>query len=768
MARDAILQVRILGDASGAQRAMGDAGSAVDNLESSFSKLALPAGIAFGAVVLGGKQAYDAASRLEQAMGAVDSVFGDNASTVKGWADTASTSVGLSKSAYGEMASVIGAQLNNLTGNADTALSGTQNLIGLGADLAATFGGTTTDAVGALSAALRGEADPAERYGLSLNQTAVNAYLASKGLSGLQGDALTAAKAQAVMDLATQQAGGALGQFTRESDTAAGSAQIAGAQFEDAKASLGEALLPAAASVTKELGNLAKAAGDNPQVFMAIAGAIGAVSGAVLAVNGAFKVYRTGQDAVNAGRTVWSGVATQVGRMRDGFNSAGAAASKFSGTAGTLGGALRKVTDATTSGVKAAARWIASQARAAAAGAKNIAMLVAQKVAQIAGAVATGIATAAVNLWNIAVAIATSPITLIIIAILAVIAVFVLLWVKVKGFRDFFINIWNGILAVFSVVWNAIKTIVGVVITVITAYVKIWLAIVLVAWELIKIGAAAVWSFIVDVWNGIRAAAATVFNWLLGIAATVWAFLVGVWEGIRNAATAAWNWIWTNAIQPVFNFLMNIAATVWAFVVGAWEGIRNAASTAWNWVVNNVVQPVMDRIKNAVQTARDVINNVWETIKTAGSNIWEGIKSAANTALDPIKTAINKVKDAFDAVKSAVQNVIDILGRIKVPDVVDKISGWLGIGGRSAAIPEGAYPYAALGRSFPAALTEYGARTLTPRLSNLSADAINRQLAGVTVVVNGALDPVAVARQIRVMLRDDDRRHSGVRLAAVT
>ena len=71
----------------------------------------------------------------------------------------------------------------------------TGEMIQLGADLAAQFGGSSADAVAALSSALRGEADPAEKYGLALSQTAINAELMAKGQSKLTGKQLTAAKA---------------------------------------------------------------------------------------------------------------------------------------------------------------------------------------------------------------------------------------------------------------------------------------------------------------------------------------------------------------------------------------------------------------------------------------------------------------------------------------------------------------------------------------------------------------------------------------------
>lgn len=298
--RSAVLTVRIVTNAQQAQQGAQQAASSYQAMGKDLEKLAVPAAIAAGAIVLAGKQAVDAASAQQQAFGAVESVYGDAADSVLAYANTAAKSLGLSKAAYSDYAAVIGAQLKGLGFTSEDAAQSSNNLIKMGADLAATFGGTTADAVQALSAALRGEADPAERYGLSLSQTRVNAELAARGLDKLEGNALTAAKAQVVMDLATQQAAGALGQFDRESDSAAGSAQIASASFMDAKASLGQSLLPAVTAVTIALTGLANWMGQNSTLVLIVAGAVGVLAGAILALNVAMKVAAVVTWAMNS------------------------------------------------------------------------------------------------------------------------------------------------------------------------------------------------------------------------------------------------------------------------------------------------------------------------------------------------------------------------------------------------------------------------------------------------------------------------------------
>jgi hypothetical protein len=296
----ATLIVKILTDASGAKKGTEQAASAYQKFGAGIQKLTPYAAGAAAAIIGIGAKAVSAASATEQAMGSLDAVFGKNAGQVKGWAASAAKSLGLSKSQYGEFAAVIGAQLNNLGLSADDALKGTKDLISLGADLSATFGGTTADAVSALSAALRGEGDPAERYGLSLNQTAVNARLAEKGLDKLTGSALKTAKTQTILQLATEQAGGAVGQFAAQSSTLAEQQQINDAAWQNALSTLGTQLLPIVTKVTQQFASLAQWISQNSTLVTAIVAVIGTLAAIILVLAAAMKIATIVQWALNS------------------------------------------------------------------------------------------------------------------------------------------------------------------------------------------------------------------------------------------------------------------------------------------------------------------------------------------------------------------------------------------------------------------------------------------------------------------------------------
>lgn len=304
MSKSAILSVKILADATKAKAGLDSAAGEVDkfeksagnslkNWESHLNKATAAMSAVSAGVIAMGKQALDAASNLQQSTGAVESVFKGQAARVKEFSDQAAQAVGLSKNQYNELASVLGAQLKNIGVEQGALVGQTNDLIKTGADLAATFGGTTADAVSALSALMRGERDPIERYGVSIKQATIEAKLAEMGLKGLEGEAKTAAETQATLALLTEQTSSSLGQFSREADTAAGAQQRAAAEWENAKASLGEALLPYAAEAARVLGDMAKAIGEHPELFQLAAGAVLGLTGALLGLKTTITVVQT-------------------------------------------------------------------------------------------------------------------------------------------------------------------------------------------------------------------------------------------------------------------------------------------------------------------------------------------------------------------------------------------------------------------------------------------------------------------------------------------
>lgn len=248
--RAAQLRIDVDVDASGVGRGVGQAEGRLNKLGGVGRKagLAVAAGTALAGAAAAkfGLDAVSAASDVEQAYGALESIYGKNADAVKKWSRGAAQEVGLATSEYANLAALLGAQLQGMGVETRKSANQSRELIALGSDLAATFGGSVADAVGAVSSLMKGERDPIERYGVSIKQADVNARLAALGLEGLTGKAAKQAEAQAVLSLLTEQTTAAQGAFGRESNTLAGQQERLTAQFENMKAAIGERLLPVA------------------------------------------------------------------------------------------------------------------------------------------------------------------------------------------------------------------------------------------------------------------------------------------------------------------------------------------------------------------------------------------------------------------------------------------------------------------------------------------------------------------------------------------
>lgn len=451
--KTAILSVRIISDAKKAVAGFKEATGGLDKLESGLKKVQPAATVAAGAVIALGKQAVDSASALEQSTGAVESVFKAQATAIKDLAADAAGAVGLSANQYQEFASVIGSQLKNLGTAQEDLVPTTDKLITMGADLASMFGGTTAEAVESLSAAFRGEYDPVEKYGISIKKSDINARLAAKGLSGLEGEALRQAEAQELLAMLTEQSADAMGNFQRETDTAAGSAQIAAANWENAKAALGQSLLPVVTQVAEKLAGLAQVVGQHPQLFgaaaVAIVGVAGAINGALLAI----KAFHAAQTIITSVKAAWVALNTSM------------AVTRATMVAGNAAAAAQSAAAWVASAARAAAAWVASAARMAVAWTVSTARMVAQLAIQRGAMLAARAATLAMAAGQaiLNAVMTANPIGIVIVAITALVAGLVLAYNKSETFRTAVQTAARASKAAFDTVVNVIKVVIGAI-----------------------------------------------------------------------------------------------------------------------------------------------------------------------------------------------------------------------------------------------------------------------------------------------------------------
>lgn len=232
--------------AADSNAAIGRLEGSLGRIRSSLSTMAVSAVAFFGVRGLVGAatSARDAFIDLGESVNAVEVVFGEGADTIFAFSDQVAQSAGLAKSEFQQMSTVLGAALQNAGLNADEAANKTIILTQRAADLASVFNTDVSEALGAIQAALRGEGDPIERFGVSLSAAAVDAEAAALGFSKVGGEFDNTAKAAARISLIMEQTNRVAGDFANTSDSLANRQRIAAAEMENVRAELGEALLP--------------------------------------------------------------------------------------------------------------------------------------------------------------------------------------------------------------------------------------------------------------------------------------------------------------------------------------------------------------------------------------------------------------------------------------------------------------------------------------------------------------------------------------------
>jgi len=254
MARDSrTLKLSILADVDELKKSLNVGSKDVDGFAGKIGDFSKKAAVAFAAVAAAagamaikiGVDAVKAASDLGETISKVNVLFGDTAKDIEKFADGAATSLGQTKqqaldaaatfATFGRSAGLSGKDLSKFS----------IDFVKLSSDLASFNNTSPEQAINAIGSALRGEAEPLRAYGVLLDDASLKQAALSLGIINTTKEALTPQqKVLAAQALIYQQTGAAQGDFARTSDGLANQTRILTAQLENAKVTIGEALLP--------------------------------------------------------------------------------------------------------------------------------------------------------------------------------------------------------------------------------------------------------------------------------------------------------------------------------------------------------------------------------------------------------------------------------------------------------------------------------------------------------------------------------------------
>lgn len=208
------------------------------------------AGIATGQVASFFKSTILAASDVAESTSKIGVVFGKNTKAVLDFGKQSSVSMGISQATYREAVGTLGNLFVALKLPGPQAVKMSTDMVKLSGDLASFNNTKPEEALDALRAALLGETEPMQRFGVNINAATLQTQALKMGLIDSVKDALTPAqKATATYALILDQTKTAQGDFSRTQDGLANSTRIAAAQWDDLKAKIGEQFLPIAQKV---------------------------------------------------------------------------------------------------------------------------------------------------------------------------------------------------------------------------------------------------------------------------------------------------------------------------------------------------------------------------------------------------------------------------------------------------------------------------------------------------------------------------------------
>ena len=266
-----------------------------------------------------------------------------------------------------------------------------------------------------------------------------------------------------------------------------------------------------------------------------------------------------------------------------------------------------------------------------------------------------------------------NPIALVIAAIAALVAGFVVLWNKCDAFREFWINLWNGIKDFFVGIWDGIKSVFSGVVDFIRDN---WQGLLLFlvnpiagAFKLIYDNCESFRNFWDNLWSNIKEG------------------FSNIWEGIKNICSSAWNAI-KDGISSTWSAITSTVSSagnaVKETVSGAWNSIKEHTSNAWSNIKESV-GGAWEHMKSAGSSAasaiRETVSGAWEHIKSSTAETWNNIKESVSSAWTNIKSSVSdamsnmrdRVSEGWNSIKertsslwgSIKDNVVSIAGEMR-------------------------------------------------------------------------------------------------------
>ncbi|AMD96167.1 hypothetical protein AXE83_00575 [Streptococcus sp. oral taxon 431] len=331
----------------------------------------------------------------------------------------------------------------------------------------------------------------------------------------------------------------------------------------------------------------------------------------------------------------------------------------------------------------------------------NAAQMGLATAAEIAQSVAAGVAAAATWALNGAIAVLTSPITLVIAAIAALIAIGVLLYQNWDTVVEFAKTAWQELCDFISVICQAIGEF----------FSGLWAKLQEIfepigQWFGEKFQQA--WDAIVNIFSGIG-------EWFSGVFQGAWDAIVNIftpigswfgerWADVTNALANVGAWF-TDMFQKAWTGLTNIFSKLGSWFGERWNDVKNALANVSSWF-GNTFTSAYNAVKNAFSSIGSFFSGVWSTVQNifvnAGQMVGDAVggafRSAVNAVLGTIENVVNGFIGMINGVLDAVRSLpglgwVGSVGYVSLPrlargGIVDSPTiAMIGEAGKEAVVP---------------------------------------------------------------------------------
>ena len=243
----ASISIDVIADASKAKAGLKQAEQAAGSLQNQFKNVAKTAAAAFATQKIVGfaKSAVTAASDLSESMNAVAVTFGRASDGILELGENAAKAVGMSQKDFNAFAVQFAGFTKQIAGASGDVVAVTDDLTVRIADFASVMNLDIPRAAQIFQSSLAGSTEPIRAFGIDMSAAAVAAFAVEQGMVESAAAMTEADKVAARYALLMQETAQMSGDFANTSDGLANSQRILAAELENARSTIGEAMIPA-------------------------------------------------------------------------------------------------------------------------------------------------------------------------------------------------------------------------------------------------------------------------------------------------------------------------------------------------------------------------------------------------------------------------------------------------------------------------------------------------------------------------------------------